>query len=237
MAEHFRDSGRHALIVYDDLTKQAQAYRQLSLLLRRPPGREAYPGDVFYLHSRLLERAAKLSASEGKRILDGAADHRDSGRRYFRLHSDKRNFDHRWPILFGGRFFYKGIRPAVNVGKSVSRVGGRLKSKPLSRFGVFEAGARAVSRLGGVRRLRLGSNKASQAQLARGRRLVELMKQPQYAPARTEDQVVVFLPRPQAILTEFRNRTFVVMKKSYWSSSRGGTQASQSHFHGQGDQG
>ena len=103
MGEFFRDSGKHALIIYDDLSKQAVAYRQLSLLLRRPPGREAYPGDVFYLHSRLLERACKLSDDSWRRVTDRTADYRDPGRRRFRLHPDQRYLDHRRPDLSGVR--------------------------------------------------------------------------------------------------------------------------------------
>ena len=100
MGEYFRDNGMHALIIYDDLSKQAVAYRQMSLLLRRPPGREAYPGDVFYLHSRLLERAAKLNGrQQGWRFVDGAADHRNAGQRRFGLHPDQRDLDHRRPDL------------------------------------------------------------------------------------------------------------------------------------------
>ena len=95
MGEYFRDNGRHALTIYDDLSKQAAAYREISLLLRRPPGREAYPGDVFYLHSRLLERAAKMSDARGGGSLDQLADHRNAGRRHFGLHSDERDLDHR----------------------------------------------------------------------------------------------------------------------------------------------
>ena len=97
MGEYFRDTGRHALLVYDDLSKHAQAYRQLSLLLRRPPGREAYPGDVFYLHSRLLERAAKTGRRDGRRLADRAADYRDPGRRRLGLHPDQRHLDYRRP--------------------------------------------------------------------------------------------------------------------------------------------
>ena len=95
MGEYFRDNGRHALVIYDDLSKQAAAYRQLSLLLRRPPGREAYPGDVFYLHSRLLERAAKMSAERGGGSLTALPDHRDPGRRRLGVHPDERHLDHR----------------------------------------------------------------------------------------------------------------------------------------------
>ena len=104
MGEYFRDNGRHALTIYDDLSKQAAAYREISLLLRRPPGREAYPGDVFYLHSRLLERAAKMSDARGGGSLTSLADHRNAGRRHFGVHSDKRDLDHRRPDL-------PGIRP------------------------------------------------------------------------------------------------------------------------------
>ena len=99
MGQHWMENGEHALVVYDDLSKQAEAYRQMSLLLRRPPGREAYPGDVFYLHSRLLERAAKLSDEQRRRLADRAAGHRDQGRRHLGLHPDQRDLDHRRPDL------------------------------------------------------------------------------------------------------------------------------------------
>jgi F-type H+-transporting ATPase subunit alpha len=192
MAEYFRDSGRHALIVYDDLTKQAQAYRQLSLLLRRPPGREAYPGDVFYLHSRLLERAAKLSQDKGGGSLTALPIiETQAGDISAYIPTNVISITD-GQIFLEGDLFYKGIRPAVNVGKSVSRVGGAAQIKAmkgvagslkleLAQFRALEAFAAFASDL----------DKASQAQLARGRRLVELMKQPQYSPYRTEDQVVV----------------------------------------------
>ena len=111
MAEYFRDNGMHALIIYDDLSKQAVSYRQMSLLLRRPPGREAYPGDVFYLHSRLLERAAKLNKDFGCGLADRAADHRDPGRRRLGLHPDQRHLDHRRPDLPRGRALLPGHPP------------------------------------------------------------------------------------------------------------------------------
>jgi F-type H+-transporting ATPase subunit alpha len=133
MAEYFRDNGKHALIIYDDLSKQAVAYRQLSLLLRRPPGREAYPGDVFYLHSRLLERAAKLSDEEGAGLADRAADHRDPGRRRLGVHPDQRHLDHRRADLPGDRPVQLGQRPAINVGISVSRVGGAAQIKAMKK--------------------------------------------------------------------------------------------------------
>ena len=111
MGQHWMENGEHALIVYDDLSKQAEAYRQISLLLRRPPGREAYPGDVFYLHSRLLERAAKLSDELRRRFADRAADHRDQGRRHLGLHPDQRDLDHRRPGLLGVRPLLLGCPP------------------------------------------------------------------------------------------------------------------------------
>jgi F-type H+-transporting ATPase subunit alpha len=191
MAEYFRDSGRHALIIYDDLTKQAQAYRQLSLLLRRPPGREAYPGDVFYVHSRLLERAAKLSDEKGGGSLTALP----------MIETQAGDISAYIPtnvisitdgqIFLEADLFYKGIRPAVNVGKSVSRVGGNAQIKgmkqvagtlklELAQFRALEAFAAFASDL----------DKASQQQLARGRRLVELLKQGQYSPFNVVDQII-----------------------------------------------
>jgi len=191
MAEYFRDTGRHALIIYDDLTKQAQAYRQLSLLLRRPPGREAFPGDVFYLHSRLLERAAKMSDEAGGGSLTALPIiETQAGDISAYIPTNVISITD-GQIFLEADLFYKGIRPAVNIGKSVSRVGGAAQIKgmkqvsgslklELAQFRALEAFAAFASDL----------DKASQAQLARGRRLVELMKQPQYAPLKVEEQIV-----------------------------------------------
>jgi len=193
MAEYFRDSGRHALIVYDDLTKQAQAYRQLSLLLRRPPGREAYPGDVFYIHSRLLERAAKMSDELGGGSLTALPIiETQAGDISAYIPTNVISITD-GQIFLEADLFYKGIRPAVNVGKSVSRVGGAAQIKAmkqvagslkleLAQFRELEAFAAFASDL----------DKASQSQLARGRRLVELLKQPQYSPFKVENQVILF---------------------------------------------
>ena len=192
MAEYFRDTGKHALIIYDDLTKQAQAYRQLSLLLRRPPGREAYPGDVFYLHSRLLERAAKMSKEAGGGSLTALPIiETQAGDISAYIPTNVISITD-GQIFLVADLFYKGIRPAVDVGKSVSRVGGAAQIKAmkqvagslkleLAQFRALEAFAAFASDL----------DKASQNQLSRGRRLVELLKQPAYSPVKVEDQIIV----------------------------------------------
>ncbi len=192
MAEYFRDSGRHALIIYDDLTKQAQAYRQMSLLLRRPPGREAYPGDVFYLHSRLLERAAKLSQDKGGGSLTALPIiETQAGDISAYIPTNVISITD-GQIFLETDLFYKGIRPAISVGKSVSRVGGAAQIKAmksiagtikleLAQFRALEAFAAFASDL----------DRASQQQLARGRRLVEILKQGQYSPAKVEDQILI----------------------------------------------
>ena len=192
MAEYFRDSGRHALIIYDDLTKQAQAYRQMSLLLRRPPGREAYPGDVFYLHSRLLERAAKLSKDKGSGSLTALPIiETQAGDISAYIPTNVISITD-GQIFLESDLFYKGIRPAISVGKSVSRVGGAAQIKAmksvagtikleLAQFRALEAFAAFASDL----------DKASQQQLARGRRLVEVLKQGQYQPFKVEDQIAM----------------------------------------------
>ncbi|MBK9324652.1 MAG: F0F1 ATP synthase subunit alpha [Bdellovibrionaceae bacterium] len=192
MAEYFRDTGRHALIIYDDLTKQAQAYRQLSLLLRRPPGREAYPGDVFYLHSRLLERAAKLSADKGGGSLTALPIiETQAGDISAYIPTNVISITD-GQIFLETDLFNKGIRPAISVGKSVSRVGGAAQIKAmkqvagsmkleLAQFRAMEAFAAFASDL----------DKATQQQLARGRRLVEILKQGQYAPFKVEEQIAM----------------------------------------------
>ncbi|HND84246.1 MAG TPA: F0F1 ATP synthase subunit alpha [Pseudobdellovibrionaceae bacterium] len=204
MAEYFRDTGRHALIVYDDLTKQAQAYRQLSLLLRRPPGREAFPGDVFYLHSRLLERAAKLSADKGGGSLTALPIiETQAGDISAYIPTNVISITD-GQIFLETDLFYKGIRPAVSVGKSVSRVGGAAQIKAmkqvagpikleLAQFRALEAFAAFASDL----------DKASQQQLSRGRRLVELLKQPQYSPLKVEEQVVSIFAATNGYLDQY----------------------------------
>lgn len=192
MAEYFRDGGKHALIIYDDLTKQAQAYRQMSLLLRRPPGREAYPGDVFYLHSRLLERAAKVSDAVGAGSLTALPIiETQAGDISAYIPTNVISITD-GQIFLESDLFYKGIRPAISVGKSVSRVGGSAQIKAmkqvagsikleLAQFRALEAFAAFASDL----------DKASQMQLARGRRLVEVLKQGQFQPVKVEEQVAM----------------------------------------------
>ncbi|NIO60231.1 MAG: F0F1 ATP synthase subunit alpha [Acidobacteria bacterium] len=192
LAEHFMWQGKHTLVVYDDLSKQAQAYRQLSLLLRRPPGREAYPGDVFYLHSRLLERAAKLSDEQGGGSLTALPIIETQGGDVSAYIPTNVISITDGQIFLEPDLFYSGVRPAVNVGISVSRVGGSAQIKAmkkvagrlrldLAQFRELEAFAQFGSDL----------DAATQRQLARGERTVEILKQPQYQPMPVENQVAV----------------------------------------------
>jgi len=192
MGQHWMENGEHALIVYDDLSKQADAYRQLSLLLRRPPGREAYPGDVFYLHSRLLERAAKLSEAKGGGSLTALPIIETKGGDVAAYIPTNVISITDGQIYLESELFYAGVRPAMNVGISVSRVGGAAQVKAmrsvagtlkidLAQFRDLEAFATFGSEL----------DKVSQAQLDRGYRLTELLKQPQNAPVPVEEQVLV----------------------------------------------
>jgi F-type H+-transporting ATPase subunit alpha len=192
MGQHWMENGEHALIVYDDLSKQAEAYRQLSLLLRRPPGREAYPGDVFYLHSRLLERAAKLSDARGGGSLTALPIIETKGGDVAAYIPTNVISITDGQIYLESELFYAGVRPAMNVGISVSRVGGAAQVKAmravagtlkidLAQFRDLEAFATFGSEL----------DKVSQAQLDRGYRLTELLKQPQNQPLPVEEQVLV----------------------------------------------
>ncbi len=176
MGEYFRDSGRHALLIYDDLSKHAQSYREISLLLRRPPGREAYPGDVFYLHSRLLERAAKLNDANRRRLADLAADHRDAGGRLVGVHPDQRHLDHRRPDLPRSGPLQPGRPPGDQrrqLGVARRRFGADQGDAPGG--GHAPSRPRAVPRAGGVRavrqqRPRQGHAAAAQSRRAAGRR-------------------------------------------------------------------
>ena len=192
MAEYFRDSGRHALIVYDDLSKQAVAYRQMSLLLRRPPGREAYPGDVFYLHSRLLERAAKLSDKEGGGSLTALPIiETQAGDVSAYIPTNVISITD-GQIFLEADLFYSGIRPAVNVGISVSRVGGAAQTKAMKKIaGRLRLELAAYREKAAFAQFGSDLDKATLQQLGRGERMTELLKQAQYSPMSMEEQVIV----------------------------------------------
>jgi F-type H+-transporting ATPase subunit alpha len=191
MGEYFRDTGRHALIIYDDLSKHATAYRQLSLLLRRPPGREAYPGDVFYLHSRLLERAAKLSNEKGGGSLTALPIiETQAGDVSAYIPTNVISITD-GQIYLGSDLFYSGIRPAINVGLSVSRVGGSAQIKAMKAVaGSLRLDLAQYREMAAFAQFGSELDKATQAQLARGVRMVELLKQGQYQPMPVENQVV-----------------------------------------------
>ena len=204
LGEFFRDNGKHALVIYDDLTKHAWAYRQLSLLLRRPPGREAYPGDVFYLHSRLLERAAKMRDEDGAGSLTALPIiETQAGDVSAYIPTNVISITD-GQIYLEGDLFYAGVRPAINVGLSVSRVGG-------------SAQIRAMKRVAGRLRLELAQfreveafsqfasdlDKATQAQLARGSRIVEALKQGQYQPLSVEKQVLLIFAVTNGYVDEY----------------------------------
>ncbi|MEX0828753.1 MAG: F0F1 ATP synthase subunit alpha [Nitrospirales bacterium] len=191
MAEFFRDSGRHALIVYDDLSKHATAYRQLSLLLRRPPGREAYPGDVFFLHSRLLERAAKMSDEKGAGSLTALPIiETQAGDVSAYIPTNVISITD-GQIFLAADLFYSGIRPAINVGLSVSRVGGSAQIKTMKQVaGTLRLDLAQYREMAAFSQFGSELDKATQAQLARGVRMVELLKQEQYKPMPVADQVI-----------------------------------------------
>ncbi len=191
IGEYFRDNGKHALIVYDDLSKHAVAYRQLSLLLRRPPGREAYPGDVFYLHSRLLERAAKLSDKLGGGSLTALPIiETQAGDVLAYIPTNVISITD-GQIYLGSDLFYSGIRPAINVGLSVSRVGGSAQIKTMKQVaGTLRLDLAQYREMAAFAQFGSELDKATQMQLARGVRMVELLKQGQYKPMPVADQVL-----------------------------------------------
>ena len=192
IGEFFRDSGRHALIIYDDLSKHAVAYRQLSLLLRRPPGREAYPGDVFYLHSRLLERAAKMSDDEGGGSLTALPIiETQAGDVSAYIPTNVISITD-GQIFLETDLFYSGVRPAVNVGLSVSRVGGAAQVKAMKKVaGTLRLDLAQFRELAAFAQFGSDLDKATQRQLERGERLVEILKQGQYEPLPVEKQVLI----------------------------------------------
>jgi len=204
MGEYFRDSKRHALLIYDDLSKHAQSYREISLLLRRPPGREAYPGDVFYLHSRLLERAAKLNdANGGGSLTSLPIIETQAGDLSAYIPTNVISITD-GQIFLEADLFNQGVRPAINVGNSVSRVGGSAQIKAMRQVAgtlrLTLAQYRALAAFA-----QFGSSdldKATQDQLNRGARLVEILKQKQYAPIPVEQQVAIIYAGVNGFLDE-----------------------------------
>src|SRR5262245_19622327 len=203
IGEEFRDTGRHVVVFYDDLSKHATAYRQLSLLLRRPPGREAYPGDVFYLHSRLLERAAKLNDELGGGSLTALPI----------IETQLGDVSAYIPtnvisitdgqIYLESDLFYGGIRPAVNVGLSVSRVGGSAQVRAMRQVaGKLRLDLAQYCELAAFAQFGSDLDRATQLQLARGQRMVEILKQGQYAPLPVEKQVVIIFAGTQGLLDD-----------------------------------
>ena len=192
MAEHFRDNGRHALIIYDDLSKQAVAYRQMSLLLRRPPGREAYPGDVFYLHSRLLERSAKLNEDNGGGSLTALPIIETQGGDVSAFIPTNVISITDGQIFLETELFFQGVRPAVNTGLSVSRVGSSAQTSAMSSVaGPVKLSLAQYREMAAFAQFGSDLDAATQRLLNRGARLTELMKQPQYSPLTNAEIVVV----------------------------------------------
>jgi F-type H+/Na+-transporting ATPase subunit alpha len=232
MGEYYRDTGRHALIIYDDLTKQAQAYRQISLLLRRPPGREAYPGDIFYNHSRLLERAAKLNDELGGGSLTALPI----------IETQQGDVSAYIPtnvisitdgqVYLEPALFFSGVRPAINVGLSVSRVGGAAQVKAMKQVaGMLRLELAQYRELAAFAQFGSELDKATQQQLSRGMRLVEILKQPQYDPLPMEKQVSIiyagtrgFLDKyPVEVLADYEKQFYTFMESRYaelWAELR-----------------
>ena len=203
IGEHFRDSGRHALCIYDDLSKHAQAYREISLLLRRPPGREAYPGDVFYLHSRLLERAAKMSDTRGGGSLTALPIiETQAGDLSAYIPTNVISITD-GQIFLESDLFHQGVRPAINVGNSVSRVGGSAQVKAMRQVaGTLRLDLAQYRELAAFAQFGSELDKATQTQLSRGQRLVELLKQPQYEPLAVEQQIMIIFAGTTGLLDD-----------------------------------
>ncbi len=203
MGEYFRDKGMHALVCYDDLSKQAHAYRQLSLLLRRPPAREAYPGDVFYLHSRLLERAAKLSDEYGGGSLTALpVIETQAGDISGYIPTNVISITD-GQIFLETELFYGGVRPAINVGLSVSRVGGAAQIKAMKQFaGMLRLDLAQYRELAAFAQFASDLDKATLAQLERGRRMIELLKQDQYVPMPVDEQIILIFAGTQGYLDD-----------------------------------
>ncbi|MBI3473803.1 MAG: F0F1 ATP synthase subunit alpha, partial [Candidatus Solibacter usitatus] len=203
IGEYFRDSGRHALCIYDDLSKHAASYREISLLLRRPPGREAFPGDVFYLHSRLLERAAKLNAAKGGGSLTALPFiETQAGDVSAYIPTNVISITD-GQIFLEADLFNNGVRPAINVGISVSRVGGSAQIRAMRQIaGSLRLDLAQYRELAAFAQFGSDLDKASQAQLNRGKRLVEILKQGQYQPLPVERQVLIIFAGTSGMLDD-----------------------------------
>ena len=214
MAEYFRDTGQHALIVYDDLTKQAQAYRQISLLLRRPPGREAFPGDIFYIHSRLLERAAKMSGKlKGGSLTALPIVETQAGDISAYIPTNVISITD-GQIFLEADLFYKNIRPAINVGKSVSRVGGAAQIKAMKQVaGTLKLDLAQFRALESFAAFASDLDEVSQKQLSRGGRLVEILKQMEADPLPVEIQVAMLFTATKGFLDDVPKKKVSVFEK------------------------
>jgi F-type H+-transporting ATPase subunit alpha len=222
MGEYFRDSGRHALCIYDDLSKHAQAYRQVSLLLRRPPGREAFPGDIFYLHSRLLERAAKLNDQLGGGSLTALPIiETQAGDVSAYIPTNVISITD-GQIYLESELFYSGVRPAINVGISVSRVGGNAQIKAMKQVaGSLRLDLAQYREMAAFAQFGSDLDKATQAQLARGSRLVEILKQGQYRPLPVEKQILIIFAGtngylemyPENVLLRYQDELFPLVER------------------------
>ncbi|MEL6385752.1 MAG: F0F1 ATP synthase subunit alpha [Pseudomonadota bacterium] len=222
IGEWFRDNGMHALIIYDDLSKQAVAYRQMSLLLRRPPGREAYPGDVFYLHSRLLERAAKLNEDNGSGSLTALPIIETQANDVSAYIPTNVISITDGQIFLETDLFYQGIRPAVNVGLSVSRVGSAAQTKAMKKVAGSMKGELAQYReMAAFAKFGSDLDAATQKLLNRGARLTELLKQPQYSPLQMEEQVVVIYAGTRGYLDEIALKDVVRFEAELLTHVRG----------------
>ena len=224
MGEYFRDNGMHALITYDDLSKQAVAYRQMSLLLRRPPGREAYPGDVFYLHSRLLERAAKLNKDHGSGSLTALPIVETQANDVSAYIPTNVISITDGQIFLETDLFYQGIRPAVNVGISVSRVGSAAQIKAMKKVaGAIKGELAQYREMAAFAQFGSDLDATTQRLLNRGARLTELLKQPQFSPLKVEEQVVVIYAGtrgyldaiPVAAVTRFEREFLTLMRNEH----------------------
>jgi F-type H+-transporting ATPase subunit alpha len=232
MGEYFRDIGQDALIIYDDLTKQAWAYRQVSLLLRRPPGREAYPGDVFYLHSRLLERAARVNAAFVERATQGAVKGKTGSLTALPIIETQAGDVSAFvptnvisitdgQIYLETSLFNAGIRPAINAGLSVSRVGGSAQTKIIKKLGGGVRLALAQYReLAAFAQFASDLDNATRAQLERGRRVTELMKQPQYAPLSVAEMALSLFAANEGLLDDVAVEKIVAFEAALHAYAR-----------------